>query len=232
MTMASSTTKPVPMVSAISDRLSSEKPQNHITPKVAISDSGSATPAMMVARMVRRKIKTTRMTSATLSTSVNCTSRIEARIVVVRVVHDRQRRRRPGTRAAAAAARAWMRCTVSIDIGAGLALDVDDDRRIAVVPAADLVVLQAVDDVGDVLEQDRRIVAVGDDDVAIGLGAGDLLVGGDGVGLMRAVERALGARDIGGDDRRGARLRARCRNWRAAPDRPGCEPPAGCRPAR
>ncbi len=74
MTMASSTTKPVPIVSAISDRLSSEKPQNHITPKVAISDSGSATPAMMVARMVRRKISTTSTTSAMLSTSVNCTS--------------------------------------------------------------------------------------------------------------------------------------------------------------
>ena len=64
ITMASSTTKPVPMVSAISDRLSSEKPQNHITPKVAISDSGSATPAMMVARMVRRNTSTTMMTSA------------------------------------------------------------------------------------------------------------------------------------------------------------------------
>ena len=51
MTMASSTTKPVPMVSAISDRLSSEKPQNHMTPKVAIRESGSATPAMMVARI-------------------------------------------------------------------------------------------------------------------------------------------------------------------------------------
>ena len=63
MTMASSTTKPVPMVSAISDRLSSEKPQNHITPKVAISDNGSATPAMMVARMVRRNISTTSTTS-------------------------------------------------------------------------------------------------------------------------------------------------------------------------
>ena len=84
MTMASSTTKPVPMVSAISDRLSSEKPQNHITPKVAISDSGSATPAMMVARTVRRNISTTSTTSPTLSTSVNCTSWIEARMVPVR----------------------------------------------------------------------------------------------------------------------------------------------------
>ncbi len=84
MTIASSTTKPVPMVSAISDRLSSEKPHSHMTPKVAISDSGSATPAMMVARMVRRKINTTSTTRAMLSVSVNCTSWIEARIVVVR----------------------------------------------------------------------------------------------------------------------------------------------------
>ena len=74
MTMASSTTKPVPIVSAISERLSSEKPQNHMTPKVATSDTGSATPAMMVARMVRRNSSTTRTTRPTLSISVNCTS--------------------------------------------------------------------------------------------------------------------------------------------------------------
>ena len=85
-------------------------------------------------------------------------------------------------------------------IGAGLALDVDDDRRHALVEAADLVVLQAVDDVGHVAEQDRRAVAIGDDDVAIGVGRGDLVVGRDGVGLVRAVERALGPGDIGGDD--------------------------------
>ena len=84
ITMASSTTKPVPMVSAINDRLSSEKPANHITPKVAISDSGSATPAMMVARTVRRKIITTSTTRPMLRMSVNCTSWIEARMVVVR----------------------------------------------------------------------------------------------------------------------------------------------------
>ncbi len=39
---------------------------------------------MMVARIVRRKISTTSTTSATASTSVNCTSRTEARIVWVR----------------------------------------------------------------------------------------------------------------------------------------------------
>ena len=84
ITMASSMTKPVPIVSAISDRLSRLKPQNHIIPKVAISDSGSATPAMRVARMVRRNTSTTSTTRPTLSTSVNCTSCTEARIVAVR----------------------------------------------------------------------------------------------------------------------------------------------------
>ena len=84
MTMASSTTKPVPIVKAISDRLSRLKPQNHITPKVAMSETGSATPAMMVARVERRKSSTTITTSPTLRHSVNCTSWIEARMVPVR----------------------------------------------------------------------------------------------------------------------------------------------------
>ncbi len=118
ITMASSTTKPVPMVSAISDRLSSEKPQNHITPKVATSDSGSATPAMMVARMVRRKINTTSTTSATLRISVNCTSWIEARMVSVRSLTmvslapaGIERRRRGNS--------ARTRCTVSMTLAPG-----------------------------------------------------------------------------------------------------------------
>ncbi len=84
MTIASSTTKPVPIVNAISDRLSSEKPHSHMTPNVAINDIGKATPAIIVARSERRKNNTTSTTSTTASTSVNCTSRIEARMVPVR----------------------------------------------------------------------------------------------------------------------------------------------------
>ena len=84
MTIASSTTKPVPMVSAISDRLSRLNPQKYITAKVAMSDTGSATPAMMVARPERRNTSTTMTINATLSTRVNCTSWIEARMVSVR----------------------------------------------------------------------------------------------------------------------------------------------------
>ena len=55
-----------------------------MTPKVAISDTGSATPAMMVARRERKNINTTSVTRKTLSTSVNCTSRTEAVMVPVR----------------------------------------------------------------------------------------------------------------------------------------------------
>ena len=84
MTMASSTTKPVPMVSAISDRLSRLKPEKYMMPKLVISDSGSATPAISVARIERRNSSTTSVTSTTLRISVNCTSLTEARMVTVR----------------------------------------------------------------------------------------------------------------------------------------------------
>ena len=54
MTMASSTTNPVEMVSAISERLLRLYPHRYMTPKVPISESGTATPGMMVARRLRR----------------------------------------------------------------------------------------------------------------------------------------------------------------------------------
>ena len=84
ITMASSTTNPVPIVSAISDRLSRLKPEKYMMPNEVISDSGSATPAISVARSERRNSSTTSVTSTTLSTSVNCTSCTEARMVTVR----------------------------------------------------------------------------------------------------------------------------------------------------
>ena len=63
-TIASSTTKPVAMVSAISERLLSEKPARYMTPKVPISDTGTATLGISVARPLRRNRNTTRITSA------------------------------------------------------------------------------------------------------------------------------------------------------------------------
>src|SRR3954469_8216062 len=49
-----------------------------------MSDSGTVTAGMTVAQKLRRKMKITMTTSATVRISVNCTSETEARIVSVR----------------------------------------------------------------------------------------------------------------------------------------------------
>src|SRR5450432_2337802 len=84
ITIASSTTKPVEMVKAIKDKLSRLNPARYMTPKVPMSDSGSATLVITVAQSVRRKMNITMTTSAMVSSNVNCTSETEARIVSVR----------------------------------------------------------------------------------------------------------------------------------------------------
>ena len=84
MTIASSTTKPTDTASAISERLSIEKPASHIIPQVPASDSGTVTPAATVAAVRRRNRNTTSMTRMTVATSVSCMSRTLARMVWVR----------------------------------------------------------------------------------------------------------------------------------------------------
>ena len=64
-TIASSTTKPVEMVSAISERLSRLKPKSHMTPIVPSSETGTATVGMRPARGSRRNANTTRITRTT-----------------------------------------------------------------------------------------------------------------------------------------------------------------------
>src|SRR5438093_365762 len=84
MTIASSTTKPVAIVSAINERLFRLKPSRYMTPKVPTSDRGTAMPGMTVPANVRRNRKITSTTSATESMSSYCTSATDARTVVVR----------------------------------------------------------------------------------------------------------------------------------------------------
>ena len=84
ITMASSTTKPVAMVSAISVRVLIEKPNRYIAPKVPTSASGTAVAGMKVARALRRKMKITSTTSTTESSSSKVTSLMAARMVTVR----------------------------------------------------------------------------------------------------------------------------------------------------
>jgi hypothetical protein len=82
-TIASSTTKPVEMVSAIRERLSRPYPSRYMTPNVPTSDSGTATLGIIAVRGLRRNAKTTRMTSTIEARRVSSTSRTDARIVVV-----------------------------------------------------------------------------------------------------------------------------------------------------
>ena len=83
-TIASSTTKPTEIVTAISERLSSVKPHRYMIPKVPARESGTVMLAMNVGHARRRKRNTTMTTSAMLMSSEVCTSSTEARIVTVR----------------------------------------------------------------------------------------------------------------------------------------------------
>ena len=84
MTMASSTTNPTEIASAISDRLSIEKPASHIPAQVPASASGTETPAAIVGTSRRRNANTTTMTRKAVASSVNCMSATLARMVPVR----------------------------------------------------------------------------------------------------------------------------------------------------
>ncbi len=64
ITMASSTTNPVEIVSAINVRLFKLKSSMYITANVPISDSGTATLGIIVAESVRRNRKITSTTRA------------------------------------------------------------------------------------------------------------------------------------------------------------------------
>src|SRR5579884_4420113 len=86
MTIASSTTKPVAIVSAIRDRLLRLKPNRYMTANVPTRDNGTDRLGITVADGLRRNTKITATTSTTASNNSNSTSATEARIVTVRSV--------------------------------------------------------------------------------------------------------------------------------------------------
>jgi hypothetical protein len=83
-TIASSTTKPVAMVSAISERLSRLKPSRYMPLKVPMSETGTTTAGTSAARTSPSARNTTKVTSPTASKSVHLVSRSEARMVALR----------------------------------------------------------------------------------------------------------------------------------------------------
>ena len=83
-TIASSTTNPVAIVSAISERLSSVYPIRYIAPNVAMMDTGTDTLGINVDQALRRKMNTTRTTRQMETITLRCASLNDSRVVVVR----------------------------------------------------------------------------------------------------------------------------------------------------
>ena len=161
--MASSTTKPVATVSAISDRLSRLKPSRYIIPNVPSSDSGTATLGTSAARPLRKNRNTTTITSTMAIPIVLSTSRKRARMVVVRsltgvmVMLWRDR--------ACSCRDQRLDAVHNIDdVGAGLTVDDHQHCRLAIGDAEIAHILDAVVDIGDIAKAHRRIVAIGDDE--------------------------------------------------------------------
>ena len=190
-TTASSTTKPVAIVSAISVKLLTEKPARYMTPKVPTSETGTATIGISVARPLRRKTNTTRITSTTAITSARPVSRSEARIVTVRSIAT-------FTSIALGNRRAQQRQQILHavdrvdDVRVGLAVDDHRNRGPAVRHPGVAQVLHRVDDLGDRGQRDRRAAAPRDDQRQV-LGSGLRLVVGEDLPVAVAVlDRPLG----------------------------------------
>ncbi len=149
ITIASSTTKPVAMVSAISVRLLIEKPARYITPNVPTSDSGTATLGMTVAEQAAQEQEDHHHHQRDRE------QQLELHVVHRRADGDRAvGQHRDVDRGGQRRLQLRQQLLDAVDdldhVGAGLALDVDDDRRLLVRPGGEARVLGAVDDVGDV----------------------------------------------------------------------------------
>ena len=83
------------------------------------------------------------------------------------------------------------------DVRAGLPLDIHDDRRNIVHPGGELRILDGISDIGDIGQNHRRAVSIGDHQRAIIFAGEKLVIGVDFVGLLRSVEIALGLVDTG-----------------------------------
>ena len=166
ITMASSTTKPTDSVSASNVMLLMEKPKAYIAAKVPTSDTGTASAGMMVAETLRRNRKITMMTSAIAIRQRFLhvdDRRADGERAVEQGLHlDRRRHLR---------AHGGQALAHKVDhlhgVGVGLALDRQHDGALVVEPGGDLVVFDAVDHAGDLVELDRRAVAIGHNHVAI-----------------------------------------------------------------
>ena len=163
-----------------------------MAPKVPSSEIGTATAGTSVARALRRNRNTTRITSEMATMSVRSTSCSEARMVVVRSIATFMSMS-DGIEALSCGMSAVTRSTVVDDVGARLAVEDDEHRRLAVGEPEVAHVLDRVEHLRHIRQAHRVAVAVGDDEVAVLRRLGRLVVGVDLVALGADVDRALRA---------------------------------------
>ncbi len=209
-TIASSTTKPVAMVSAISVKLLIEKPARYITPNVPTSETGTATLGISVARPSRRNTNTTRITSTT-EIGERAPDVAQRRADRRRALHRRRQRDRAGNRRAQRRQQRRYAVDRLDDVRVGLAVDDHEHRRLAVGHAGVAQVLHRVDDLGDVGQLHRAAVAVGDDERQVLGRRLRLVVGVDLPVPVAVLDRALGPVGVRGGERRAHLLERRRR---------------------
>ena len=171
-----------------------------MAPKVATSDTETATTGISVARRFRRKAKTTTITSSTASTRVRSTSRNEVRMVVERST--------PKAMSIAGEIEA-LSCRHQRldqidgrdDVRVRLPVQNDQDGWLAVGEAGVAQILDPVGHLADIGKMHRRAVAVGDDQRLVVGGLVGLVVGVDLVALVADVDAAFRAVGVGAGKR-------------------------------
>ena len=200
ITIASSTTKPTEMVSAISEKLSSMKPMNHMPPSVPQIDSGTVTAAAIVGTSRRMKISTTSSTSAMVISMVFCTSSTLARIVVVRsaVIVSLMS---GGSHSISCGSSCADIVHGLDDVGARRLGDVEQDCRLLAVPGGEPRVGDAVDHLRHVRQAHDGAVAHLQHQRRVVRRLQYLAVDADRFGAVRALERADRVQHVGALDR-------------------------------
>ena len=134
-------------------------------------ETGTATLGIAAARGLRKKTNTTKITRATAVIKVRSVSR-ERAADGDRSVDDDSEIDVARQRSGEARQHRFDAVDRLDDVGAGLARQHDRHRRLAVGEAGVAQILHRIDDVGDVGEPHRGVVAVSDDQVAIVGGRG------------------------------------------------------------
>ena len=87
------------------------------------------------------------------------------------------------------------------DISAGLLLHVKHNSRAAMIPATHTRICEPLNHIRNVTQHHRRVVAVSDNNIAIGFCCVDLIIRRDGVRLLRPIKRTFSTSDICPDNR-------------------------------